>query len=558
MARLTAYAVDPRTYTRIAYLLLALPLGQIYFVVLVTGIALGLGLAVVTVGIPILIATFVLARWMAMGERRLVRLLLGVEIASPYRPLPRESRWERLKAFLRDPATWRDQIYLLLQFPLGILSFVVTAVLLGVGLGLLVAPAWYWAESDGIDLWLTQIDTLGEAFALVPAGALLLLVGLPALNGLGALYGRFAELLLGSDADPELTAQVSELRGSRARVIAAADAERQRLERDLHDGAQQRLVSLALTLRMAEQHGDAKDELVRKAGEEARLALEELRDLARGIHPAILTNRGLGAALEDLATRSSVPVTIESRPEGRLPQQVEAAAYFIVSESLVNVAKHAGAREAWVSASVEGGVLAVEVRDDGTGGVTQGSGSGLQGLEDRVGALDGVLAIESPEGAGTRVTARIPLAAADDPDARFSSGALPEAEAAARDARRAGRLKLRLSILGALTGLLVVIWFLTGSVSDWIVWPLLGLGLVAGLDAWLVAGNPTPRTGEAVRNRSLMLFAGVLGVVNLDVIGIWIASGESYFWPAWVMLGSALLIGLAALGGRIAPRLPRI
>ena len=187
----------------------------------------------------------------------------------------------------------------------------------------------------------------------MPIGAVLLFLGIPALNGLGRLYGRFAQLLLGTNADPALTAQVTELRGSRARVIAAADAERRRLERDLHDGAQQRLVALALTLRMAEQRAaetgdDGTGDLVRRAGEEARLALEELRDLARGIHPAILTNRGLAAALDDLASRAAVPVSILARPDERLPEQVEAAAYFIVSESLANVAKHARATGAWV------------------------------------------------------------------------------------------------------------------------------------------------------------------------------------------------------------------
>ncbi len=168
---------------------------------------------------------------------------------------------------------------------MGLVSFVVTVTVLGVALGALAAPAWYWALPDGIELGIAQVDSLAEAVALVPIGAVLLFLGIPALNGLGRLYGRFAQLLLGTSADPALTAQVTELRGSRARVIAAADAERRRLERDLHDGAQQRLVALALTLRMAEKRAaetgdDGTGDLVRRAGEEARLALEELRDLA--------------------------------------------------------------------------------------------------------------------------------------------------------------------------------------------------------------------------------------------------------------------------------------
>jgi signal transduction histidine kinase len=451
-------------------------------------------------------------------------------------------------------------LFLLLQFPLGVASFVVTTAVLSVGLGALLAPAWYWAMPEGIELGIAQVDTLWEALALMPLGALLLLVGVPALNGLGALYGRFAELLLGSSTDPELTAEMTQLRGSRARVIAAADAERRRLERDLHDGAQQRLVSLALTLRMAEkQPGDSGD-LIRRAGEEARLALDELRDLARGIHPAILTNRGLGPALDDLATRSPVPVTIEARLGGRLPDQVEAAAYFIASEALANVAKHAQAASGvWISAVSDGDVLSFEVRDDGPGGARAGTGSGLQGLADRVEALDGTVEIDSPPGGGTRVLARIPLDPSTAGEQLMRPQALPPAEAAARDARRRGRLmRWRLAPLGVVAAILVLIWWLTGAGSAWVVWPLLGLGLVAGLDAWLVAGNPTRRTGEVVEHRALVLFAGVLAIVNLAVIGVWLAADESYFWPGWVLFGSALVLGAAAVAGRFAERLPRV
>ena len=560
MARLAAQIVAPRTYARIAYLLLALPLGQLEGAILITGLAVGLGLAVVTVGIPILVGTLMLSRWMAIGERRLVHALLDFEIPAPYRPLPAERGWERLKAFLSDPATWRDVVFLLLQVLMGLVSFVVTVTVLGVALGALAAPAWYWALPDGIELGIAQVDSLAEAVALVPIGAVLLFLGIPALNGLGRLYGRFAQLLLGTNADPALTAQVTELRGSRARVIAAADAERRRLERDLHDGAQQRLVALALTLRMAEKRAaetgdDGTGDLVRRAGEEARLALEELRDLARGIHPAILTNRGLAAALDDLASRAAVPVSILARPDERLPEQVEAAAYFIVSESLANVAKHARATSAWVRVAVAGGALVVEVRDDGVGGTQAGSGSGLQGLEDRVGALDGSLAIESDSGSGTRVLARIPVSAAGTAE-RPSARGLPEPEATARDARRRRRLRLRLELLGGVGALLVAIWLLTGTVSAWVAWPLLGLGSVAALDCWLVCGNPTLRLGEPRARRHEALFVGVLAIVNLTVVGAWLAAGNSYFWPGWVMFGTVVLLGLVALGERVARRLP--
>jgi signal transduction histidine kinase len=284
---------DPRTYGGIVYLLLALPLGIAEFTFLVTALALGAGLAITLIGIPILIATVFAWRWVAQAERRLIGALTGRVIPDPYRPTPAEgSIWRRLQARLADPATWKDLVFLLLQFPLGALAFIVAAGVLSVGVAALLAPLTFWAIPDGIDVGVTVVDTLPEALVLGVLGAVLLLVGIPALAVLARGYGAYAELLLGSNADPVLTAQVSDLRDARSRIIEAADAERRRIERDLHDGAQQRLVALSLTLRMAEKRAEQGDpesaELVRSAGEEAGLALKELRDLARGIHPAIV------------------------------------------------------------------------------------------------------------------------------------------------------------------------------------------------------------------------------------------------------------------------------
>jgi PAS domain S-box-containing protein len=213
--------------------------------------------------------------------------------------------------------------------------------------------------------------------------------------------------LSSTDAHAQLTA-------SRARIVEAGDAERRRLERNLHDGAQQRLVSLSLALRLArarlETDPGSANALLEAASEELATALEELRELARGIHPAILTDRGLAPALEAIAGRSAVPVEIHSLPKERLPAQVEAAAYYVVSESLANVAKYAGASRVDVSVVCQNGWALVEVADDGAGGADPGRGSGLLGLADRVEALAGNLDVESPLGAGTRVRARIPLA----------------------------------------------------------------------------------------------------------------------------------------------------
>ena len=208
--------------------------------------------------------------------------------------------------------------------------------------------------------------------------------------------------------------QEEELRASRARLVEAGDQERRRLERNLHDGAQQRLVSLSLALRLAKSRlkasPDEADRMLELAGEELNRALEELRELARGIHPAVLTDRGLAPALEALAARSPVPVDVQT-PDERLPQQVEAAAYFLVSEALANVAKYAQASSVAVNVERSDGRVVVEVSDDGVGGADPDTGSGIRGLADRVSALDGRLDVESPRGGGTRIRAEIPVAA---------------------------------------------------------------------------------------------------------------------------------------------------
>lgn len=206
----------------------------------------------------------------------------------------------------------------------------------------------------------------------------------------------------------ELRAQLHELQTSRSRIVEAADSERRRLERDLHDGAQQRLLALGLALQLLEDDG-GDGELLREAQAELRDALRELRELARGIHPAILTERGLAAAVAALVDRSPVPVAVDVL-DGRLPGQVESAVYFTVCEALANVTKHAGATRAAVKIAREGDMVVVEVEDDGAGGAVPGAGGGLQGLADRVGAVGGRLRVASPAGAGTTVRAEVPCA----------------------------------------------------------------------------------------------------------------------------------------------------
>jgi signal transduction histidine kinase len=218
----------------------------------------------------------------------------------------------------------------------------------------------------------------------------------------------FAELVALALANAEAW---RELAASRARIVATGDAERRRLERNLHDGAQQRLVSLALMLRQCERAGmnGAALEQLRQAQTELTEALSELRELARGIHPAILTDQGLVAALEMLAGRCSVPVDLCTTLDDRLPEPVEAAAYYIVAEALTNASKHAEAERVRVDVRQVDGEALVEVADDGVGGADARGGSGLRGLGDRVDALGGRLELESPAGAGTLVRARLPV-----------------------------------------------------------------------------------------------------------------------------------------------------
>ena len=221
----------------------------------------------------------------------------------------------------------------------------------------------------------------------------------------------FAEIVSHAVANAEAR---EELAASRARLVQAGDAERRRLERNLHDGAQQRLVSLALALRLARSRladdPEQARELLDSASEELSLALADLRELAHGLHPAVLSDRGLRPALELMRAHAPVRVEIATVPDERLPEPVEVAAYYLVSEALTNVAKYAQAASATVAIRRSDGHVVVEVSDDGIGGANPSAGSGLRGLTDRIAALDGTLAVESPPGRGTTIRAEIPVA----------------------------------------------------------------------------------------------------------------------------------------------------
>jgi signal transduction histidine kinase len=344
--------------------------------------------------------------WCVLGfgavQRARFRAALGVELAPAPRPA---GSWPlRLVRPWRASATWRQLGYHLLALPVG-----------GVG-GALVAACWSavalapWYAGD---LWGEARRPGGRLGVTVLTLAMLLAAPWVA-RGLARVDEAAARALLGASRSDELGLRVEALARSRAEVVAAADAERRRIERDLHDGAQQRLVSLAMNLGMARAKlADAPEPAraaIDQAHDEATRALAELRRFVRGLHPAVLDDRGLDAALSGIVALSPLPVRLRVDVPARCSPSVEAVAYFVVSEALTNVARHANAGHAEVSVERAGGRLRVVVSDDGRGGATLDGvdGSGLRGLAQRAAAVDGTLTIDSPPGGPTTITAELP------------------------------------------------------------------------------------------------------------------------------------------------------
>src|SRR3954452_5592824 len=222
---------------RLVYLLLSFALGLTWFLVLVIGLSVGFGTAITLIGIPLLIGMLWAIRWMAQVERVCVRGLIGVDVTAHYRRPKNPGIGSQIVTRLGDPQTWKDLVYLIAQFPLGLLWFVISVTLVSLSLGLVAAPLYYWAIPDGLEIGFVTIDTLPEALLAVPVGAAACAATWYVANGLGALHGAWAYLLLASSPDPELTARVDEMRSSQARIIEAGDEARRRIERDLHDGA---------------------------------------------------------------------------------------------------------------------------------------------------------------------------------------------------------------------------------------------------------------------------------------------------------------------------------
>jgi signal transduction histidine kinase len=396
-----------RPWRDLRYLTLGLFSGIVAFGLLIIGPLAGTVLIITPLGVPMLLLGLWLCRWWSNVERRRAAL------AGLWVPVSRR-RWNeggilrRTLAAVRDPMTWRELAYLLLLSSVALACFVVGVTAWVAAFSVLVAPAWMWAIPGGVPFGLFTVDTPWDGIPLaLTLGPIATVAAAWLIRGSASVQALMTSALLGGDLS-----RIEELTLSRAGAVDAAAVELRRIERDLHDGAQARLVSIAMDLGMARERladdPEAAAALIARSHEDAKTALVELRDLARGIHPAILADRGLDAAVSALAARCSVPCRVAIDLPARLPPAVESAAYFTVAEALTNVAKHSGATRCDVAAAVRERRLIVEVRDDGRGDADTSAGTGIVGLRGRVEALDGRLRVTSPPGQGTTLRAELP------------------------------------------------------------------------------------------------------------------------------------------------------
>ncbi len=397
------------------FLVLTLPIGLFWFVVILVPGLIGLSLILVLVGFLILPLVFGLIRRGAQLERRRIKAFLGETIPAPYRPRLREQSWMRRRtARFRERTLWRDISYLLLLFPMGIVELTIVLFALGSVLAMIISPLTFWMGQGPEAFFLWNIDTFGEAILALLLAFIFLPLAAMMINLTAQGHLMVARRLLGPPSDEILAERVEELTESRSAVMRAAHLERRRIERDLHDGAQQRLVALAMDLGLArerlERDPAGAKELVERSHEESKRVLADLRELVRGIHPAVLSDRGLDAAISAVAGRSPVPVTVDVDLPGRLPEEVEGTAYFLVVEALANISKHSEATEALVSIRREGPWLCIDITDNGRGGANPLVGTGLRGLRDRVAALEGRFELISPPAGGTTLSVEIPCA----------------------------------------------------------------------------------------------------------------------------------------------------
>ena len=405
--------VSPRTWLAVIHLLAGLVIGLVAFLVVVLGITLGIGLLpVFLVGVPVLVGVLWLAGLGARAERARFALLLGVVIPPPA-PVPAEPKgWRRMNLLFVARSTWLPTAYALIRLPFSLLQAIVVLSVWGLGVALVALPAYNGALPGGhAHLGAFALNNLAWVALGVVIGVAMLLAAPSLTRVLAAEDAAVARWLLGPGRQARMEARIGELETSRAGVVDAAETERRRIERDLHDGAQQRLVSLAMELGRARakfaSDPQAAEAIVGQAHEQAKEALTELRNLVRGVHPPVLSDRGLDAALSGLAALSPVPVTVRVDLPKRPPASVEAIAYFVVAEALTNVAKHAKASRALVTVTRSGDLLNVAVSDDGIGGASL-AGQGLSGLAARVAGIDGRLLVTSPDGGPTEIEAVLP------------------------------------------------------------------------------------------------------------------------------------------------------
>ena len=390
------------------FLLVSFVTGTIGFTLIVTVVSAAPGLAIVIIGLPILVLLAHLDRWWCGLERLRAGRFLRRAIPARYRPPRGDGRIARWLSVLSDPQTGYDALWMFAAFPLGLVGFILAITTWTVVPALLTAPIWLWSIPGWIHAHDVGFSIIAPLLAVPVAVA-----GAWLIRGWALGQATLAALLLGPSR-AELERRVETLSETRAGALDAAVTELQRVERDLHDGAQARLVALAMDLGMAEQRLAQADagtalEHVSSARSQARAAMTELRDLVRGIAPSILNDRGLDAALTALVSGRNPPVELRVDVPARQATARETAAYFVVAEALANARKYAQASaiSVWVHETREGELI-VEVIDDGVGGADPDAGSGLTGLRKRVAALDGTLTITSPPGGPTTVRAELP------------------------------------------------------------------------------------------------------------------------------------------------------
>ena len=412
---------DPRSWRAAAAILMGFFIGTISFAAVATFFSTGGSFLIVLVGFAVVGVGIEIARFVARIERWRM-MFVDPRPLRPHAYRTLGQGWRAMAdAEFFDDNRWRDVIYVLVSFPLTILEFVVCVTVWAASISLLAAPFIYYEATTTFSSHVHVPAAIADTapYWLVSAfltGLVLLAVGASLSRGLMVLHRAVVEGLLCTSEKDELRRRVETLRDSRSAMLQVEASELRRIERDLHDGAQQRLVMLAIDLSLASDRVDTDPAgakaLMNDAREQARQALAELRDLVRGSAPAILLDRGLVAALGSVAGRCPVPTIVDSGliAGERQPHAVERAAYFVVAEALTNVAKHASATRCEIRCRREGDRLIVEVWDDGKGGAVAADGGGLAGLRDRVEALDGVLRIDSPAGGPTLLHAEMPAA----------------------------------------------------------------------------------------------------------------------------------------------------